>query len=237
MCGRIDQNETAQFYALVFGWSDAVYDSQSGPRYNVSPRTFRPLMHIQDGARRVDDVYWSYRPAWARNVPAPTPGKPARRPIPVAVNAQASKLTGSYWSRLLKGGRAVIGASGWYEWTGMKGDKQPWHIHRQDRAPMFMLCLANFGPAEERPEESGFVIVTGASDGGMIDVHDRRPVVVSAADAALWLDPDLPPATAAELARTAMLNIEEFEWYQVSRAVNPAGSDGPELVVPLESVQ
>jgi hypothetical protein len=31
MCGRIDQNETAQFYAHVFGWSDAVYDSQSGP--------------------------------------------------------------------------------------------------------------------------------------------------------------------------------------------------------------
>jgi putative SOS response-associated peptidase YedK len=72
---------------------------------------------------------------------------PARRSISVTVNAQVSKLTGSYWTRLLKGDRAVIGASGWYEWTGVKGDKQPWHIHRHDRAPMFILCLANFGQA------------------------------------------------------------------------------------------
>jgi hypothetical protein len=25
-------------------------------------------------------------------------------------------------------------------------DKQPWHIHRQDLAPI-LLCLANFGPS------------------------------------------------------------------------------------------
>lgn len=55
MCGRIDQNQTARFYASTFGWADAVYDSQSEPHYNVSPGTFRPVMHIEQGERRVDD--------------------------------------------------------------------------------------------------------------------------------------------------------------------------------------
>jgi putative SOS response-associated peptidase YedK len=37
---------------------------------------------------------------------------------------------------------------------------------------------------------AGFSIITADAAGGMVDVHDRRPVVFSAEDAALWLNPD-----------------------------------------------
>ena len=56
MCGRIDQSQTARYYASVMGWLDAVYDSESEPAYNVPPGTYRPVLHLQDGERRVDDV-------------------------------------------------------------------------------------------------------------------------------------------------------------------------------------
>jgi putative SOS response-associated peptidase YedK len=221
MCGRFDQSQTARYYASVFGWADAVYDSQAEPRYNVSPGTYRPLMHIQDGERRVDDVFWSYRASWAD-------GK-----VPICVNARLEKLTNRYWARLLKNGRAVVAAEGWYEWTGEKGSKQPWHIHRKDREPIYMLALANFGTYTEHRAEAGFVIVTDDSAAGMLDVHDRRPVVLSAADAALWLDPALSPAQAVELARATALGPDDFEWFKVSSEVNRAGTDGPQLVVPM----
>ena len=221
MCGRFDQSQTARFYANVFGWTDAVFDSESTPAYNVPPGTYRPVMHVQDGARRIDDVFWSYRAKWAE-------GK-----LPISINARLDKLGNRYWSRLLKNGRAIVPADGWYEWTGEKGKKQPWHIHRKDRAPLFMLALANFGEFVENRAEAGFVLVTDDATEGMLDIHDRRPVVLDAADAALWLDPDISPEQALELARQAALPPQAFEWLKVTLDVNRANADSPKMALPM----
>jgi putative SOS response-associated peptidase YedK len=222
MCGRFDQSQTARYYASVFGWTDAVYDSAASPAYNVSPGTYRPLMHIEHGQPRVDDVFWSYRAKWAE-------GK-----VPICINARLEKLTNRYWRSLLKHGRAVVPAEGWYEWTGEKGKKQPWHIHRKDGAPLFMLALANFGTFTENRAEAGFVLVTDDAQAGMLDIHDRKPVVLSAEDARLWLDPALSPEQALELARRSGLPPDAFAWHKVSNAMNRAGTEGPLVALPLE---
>jgi len=220
MCGRFDQSQTARDYANAFGWTDAVFDSESVPAYNVAPGTYRPVMHIQDGERRVDDVFWSYQARWAKDK------------VPVCINARMEKLNNRYWRALMKSGRGVVAADGWYEWTGEKGHKQPWHIHRKDRAPLYMLALANFGAFTENRVEAGFVLITDDASGGMLDIHDRRPVVLDAEDAALWLDPALTPDEAAELARRAALPPEAFEWHKVSTEVNK-GKDGPQIALPI----
>jgi putative SOS response-associated peptidase YedK len=221
MCGRFDQSQTARYYASVFGWLDAVYDSEAPPAYNVSPGTYRPLMHIEHGQPRVDDVFWSYRAKWAD-------GK-----VPICINARLEKLTNRYWRSLFKHGRAVVPAEGWYEWTGEKGKKQPWHIHRKDGSPLFMLALANFGPFSENRAEAGFVLVTDDAEAGMLDIHDRKPVVLSAEDAMLWLDPALSPEQALELARHTALPSDAFAWHKVSSAMNRAGTEGPQVALPL----
>jgi putative SOS response-associated peptidase YedK len=68
----------------------------------------------------------------------------------------------------------------------------------------------------------------------MLDIHDRRPVVLDAEAAKLWLDPDLPPEQAIELARHAAMPADAFDWYKVSTAVNRAGADGPGITMPLD---
>ncbi len=221
MCGRFDQSQTARYYASVFGWADALYDSSAAPAYNAAPGTYRPVLHIQDGERRVDDVFWSYRARWAE-------GK-----VPICINARLEKLANRYWRGLLKSGRAVVPAEGWYEWTGEKGKKQPWHIHRKDGKPVFMLALANFGGFQENRAEAGFVLVTDDADQGMLDIHDRRPVVLEAQDAALWLDPSISPEQALELARRSALPSDAFAWHKVTTALNRAGNDGPQIALPL----
>jgi putative SOS response-associated peptidase YedK len=143
------------------------------------------------------------------------------------------KLTNRYWRGLLKNGRAVVAADGWYEWTGEKGHKQPWHIHRKDRSPLFMLALANFGTFESNRAEAGFVLVTDDAAAGMLDIHDRKPVVLNAEDAKLWLDPTLSPEQAIELARNTALPSEAFEWHKVSSVMNKAGAEGPQIALPL----
>jgi putative SOS response-associated peptidase YedK len=229
MCGRLDQNDISRILAN-FDWVDEVLNrSEAAARWNVPPGTYRPVLHVEDGKLVADDVFWSYRPAWAA---AATPAPPKKQ-IPIAVNAKVEKLLGAYWKPLMRAGRGIVCANGWYEWTGAKGNKQPWHIHRKDGEPLFLLALANFGPFVQNREEAGFVLVTADSLGGMVDVHDRRPVAVSEEDARRWLDPTVTPEEAEHIARTAMLDVAHFTWFPVTRALN-AGTDGPEVATRID---
>jgi putative SOS response-associated peptidase YedK len=58
--------------------------------------------------------------------------------------------------------------------------------------------------------------------------------VLDARDAELWLDPALPPEQALQLARASALPSEAFEWHKVSPEMNRAGTDGPQITLPIE---
>lgn len=227
MCGRFDQSQAAEKYLHALHWptpidAGAIHTAAS-PRFNVAPGMVRPVLHVVDEGRlQIDDVHWGYRAAWAEEK------------LPVTINTRLEKIGGRYWSHLLKRGRAIVAADGWYEWTGVKGDKQPWHIHRNDGEPVWMAALANFGAkASDHPENAGFTIVTADATGGMLDVHDRRPVVLGTEDVALWLDPDLPGEAAEQLARMRALPADAFAWHPVDRKLGNVRNDGPELIRPV----
>ncbi|MDB5777633.1 MAG: hypothetical protein JWP38_3766 [Herbaspirillum sp.] len=224
MCGRYDQSHTKMEYAMAMGWPAQMVrgDSRAQPLHNVSPGTYRPVIHLVDGEPAVDDLHWGYRPTWAS-------GR-----VPIAINARLDKLAGGYWRRLLAGGRCIVAAEGWYEWTGEKGSKLPWHIHLKTHEPILMAAIANFGPFKEHKAEAGFAIVTADSVGGMRDVHDRRPIVLRREDAITWISRDLSPDEATHLLRTAARPIEDFEWHRVSTAINKAGAEAPDLTEPIE---
>lgn len=226
MCGRLDQNQTAANHVGALGWMDALNESMALPGFNITPGTYRPVLHIANGQRRIDDLHWGYRSSWG-----------ASNGLAIATCARLEKIRNGYWGRLLASGRGIVIADGWYEWTGPKTRRLPWHIHRRDRAPLFIAVLANFGAFREHPAEAGFALVTFDSEGGMIDVHDRRPVVLDASDAQRWLDPSLSPAQAEQLLHHAALGADRFEWFRVGAEVNRPGSDGPQLANPLPGIQ
>ncbi|ROM89388.1 hypothetical protein BK673_30260 [Pseudomonas fluorescens] len=49
--------------------------------------------------------------------------------------------------------------------------------------------------------KDGFVIITAASDQGMVDIHDRKPLVLSTKNAREWIDPETSVLRAEEFAR------------------------------------
>ncbi|MCJ0878006.1 SOS response-associated peptidase family protein, partial [Pseudomonas sp. JI-2] len=98
--------------------------------------------------------------------------------------------------------------------------------------PMFFAALGRFqrGGSLEPRDGDGFVVITSSSDAGMLDVHDRRPLVLSPEYAAHWMAPDLPAREAEQLALKHGSCVEEFEWRPVAKAVGNVRSEGPELI-------
>jgi putative SOS response-associated peptidase YedK len=227
MCGRLTQIRRSNEYAASFEpeLRVVIHDDSNAPSWNVAPRTRPLLMHRFDHDElHVERVHWGYRPSWA-----------ADRGIPLAINARIEKAaTGAFFRALWKSGRAIIPADGWYEWTGEPRHKQPWYIHQKTGEPMFLAAITSHRPGKEEHEGTGFVIVTAAADGGMVDVHDRQPVVFAAADAALWMDNGISAEQAERLARAMSLPPESFEWHAVGKDVNKVGNNHPGLIEPVE---
>ena len=73
----------------------------------------------------------------------------------------------------------------------------------------------------------GFVIDTDASDAGMLDIHERRPLLLMAEEAKEWLDPETTYEDANHLANTVAKQVEAFRWFRVSKGVNRADNNEP----------
>lgn len=227
MCGRFAQYRIAWEYLAPIGL-DVPLRSGVNPepigRYNVPPRSSVALIHQDDDGLRFEPVPWGYAPWWIQ-------GK--RQP---AINARVeTAATSKFFRDIWSTGRCIVPADGWYEWVADPNDpktKQPFYIRRKDRQPMYFATIGQFercGGLETRAGD-GFVVITADSDAGMLDIHDRRPVVLSAECTAHWLDPELPPKEAEEIAREHAEPVEAFEWYPVRREVGNVRNEGAQLI-------
>lgn len=85
-------------------------------------------------------------------------------------------------------------------------------------------------PFERGDEAEGFLIVTAAADQGLIDIHDRRPLVLVPEAAREWIRQDIGGKEASELAADGSVSADNFIWHPVSRAVGKVKNQGPELI-------
>ena len=99
---------------------------------------------------------------------------------------------------------------------------------------MFFGALAQVHPGLDPQDGDGFVIITAASDQGMVDIHDRKPLVLTPEHAREWLDPNLTPARAEEIARTCCQPTDDFGWYTVNKAVGNPRNQGASLILPSD---
>lgn len=222
MCGRFTQHYTwEQIHAFlsVFG-----PPRNLRPRYNIAPTTSVDVVRQGEQGRELVQMRWGLVPYfWKKSI----------KEVPATFNARAESVAEKPMFRAaFRKRRCIIPASGFFEWTGEKGDKQPHLFTAGDGAPI----LAFAGLWEKwRNSENGdevlscTVIVSGAS-AWMTPFHDRMPVLLHGAAIEAWLDgtmgmEDLQPA--AEDALRA---------WPVSRRLNKAGAgdDDPEIVAPLK---
>jgi putative SOS response-associated peptidase YedK len=85
-------------------------------------------------------------------------------------------------------------------------------------------------PFEHGDEAEGFLIVTSAADKGLVDIHDRHPLVLSPEAAREWMRQDVGGKGAEEIAADGSVLADKFIWHAVSRAVGNVRNQGAYLV-------
>lgn len=117
--------------------------------------------------------------------------------------------------------------------SGKEGDKkQPYFIYRADGQPVFLAAIGST-PFERGDEAEGFLIVTAAADQGLVDIHDRRPLVLSPEAARKWMRQEIGGKEASEIATSGCVPANQFTWHPVSRAVGNVKNQGAELIQPI----
>ncbi|WP_296250868.1 SOS response-associated peptidase [Pseudomonas sp. UBA4194] len=229
MCGRYSMYEPMEVYLRELAPRQQVIsyvDPQPAERYNIAPTQPAAVLRGTDAGLRIDAVKWGWAPFWAQG----------KRPAPI--NARVETVaTGRFFKQLWPNGRVLVPANGWYEWVKDPANpklKQPWFIRLKGDKPMFFAALAQVTPGLEPHDGDGFVIITDASNEGMVDIHDRRPVVLAPEQAQEWLESDLPGERSSQIAQFEGRPVSDFEWYKVGRAVGNVRNQGAELIEPVD---
>lgn len=132
---------------------------------------------------------------------------------------------------MIGAGRILVPADDWYEWAKQDdGSKQPYYIYVD--GPLYFAALSAWEPGAELDAAHGFAIVTNDAKGGMVDVHDRRPVDLPPEVAQRWVDPAYPTVDARALLSQG-LPESAFTWHPVRQEVGNNKYQMPDAIDPV----
>lgn len=232
MCGRYSIYEDMDHYLRQLELELVVingYDHERINRYNVAPSTRVELIRPVPGGLSVDRVKWGWSPPWAKG----------KRPEPI--NARAETVaSGNFFKALWPNGRALAPANGWYEWVPDPADtrrKQPYYITAANGEALFFAALAEVHAGLEEDARDGFVVVTAAADQGLLDIHDRKPLVLDAQTAREWIADGTTPARLEQIVRSGCRLAADFRWYKVGKEVGNVRNDGAGLIQGVAEVR
>jgi putative SOS response-associated peptidase YedK len=226
MCGRFTQQRPSAELAALFGAEDLA--ETPGERYNLAPQQMGLVVVERDDLRRAIVPYrWGLIPSWAKDA------RIGNR----LINARAESVaTTPAFRASFQKRRCIVPADGFYEWERMTPEiRQPNLIHRADGEPMAFAGLWSIwrDPTQREGELlRTFSIITTTANATLEPIHDRMPAILPASAWAAWLAP--APADPGELLALLRPAPDDLlERYPVSKRVNNARNEGPDLVVPL----
>jgi putative SOS response-associated peptidase YedK len=220
MCGRIVQKSGPLDYVeRIFTNLGQIFADPTGPRFNIPPGT-RPLaLHrLAEGAEAMARLPWGYK-------------RPDSKHFMSNAKLETILKNGWPWRFLIGAGRILVPADGWYEWPVQPdGNKQPYYIHGE--GPLYFAALTAWEPGAELDAAHGFAIVTNDTQGGMVDIHARRPVALPPDVARRWIDPSCPTPDARALLSEGVPE-DAFTWHPVRQEVGNSKYQLPDAIEPI----
>jgi putative SOS response-associated peptidase YedK len=114
--------------------------------------------------------------------------------VPARFNARAEAVAAKPMFRTaFKERRCIVPASGFFEWTGEKGAKQP-HLFTAADGSLLLALRRPLGPLERSPHRRMGSLLHNHRSGAPVWIepsHDRMPVLPEMTDFDGWLDGSL----------------------------------------------
>lgn len=221
MCGRFAITLPSDAMAQLFE-AQPDNDLPGVPNYNVCPTNqIHVVMGGAEQPRRLTSMRWGFLPKWYKK---PNDG-------PLLINARAETIAEKPAFRdAARARRALIVASGFYEWTKTpEGERDPWYITPTRGKVLAMAAVwQDWTEPEGHKIRSCAIVTTGANE-TMARIHHRMPVILSPEDWPLWLGE--AGHGAARLMQAAP--DDALTTHRVDRAVNSNRARGAELILPL----
>ena len=224
MCGRfgltVDERRLAGEFSEL---NPAITMPCVTPRYNIAPSQEVLVVRSPGGEAEADLVRWGI------SLPRTAAGRSRE-----LINVRAERAVGGgLFTELLDRSRVLVPASWFYEWRGRGSRRRPVLIEPRDGGLLvFAGLLGRWTDRAGGEAVPAVTILTTEPNALLADIHDRMPVVLPRAAWARWLDPRAGAADVGDL-----LGPCGDEWLTVrpvSRLVNDANREGPELAAEVE---
>ena len=148
-------------------------------RFNIAPTQQAPVVRVGgEGEREIAMPRWGLVPPWAKDIKAGTR----------MINARSEGIDEKPAFRAaVQKRRCIVPATGFFEWHGVAGRKQPFAITLPG-APLFAFAglWESWRPRGGEPVET-FTIVTTEANEPVAKIHDRMPVILPMEAVDTWL--------------------------------------------------
>ncbi|MDQ3027973.1 MAG: SOS response-associated peptidase [Pseudomonadota bacterium] len=211
MCSRYFLDADGNIIAYTF--QVPVHD-RIRKRFNIAPTQEAPVIRAgAGGAREVAMLRWGLVPFWAKDLKVGTK----------MINARSEGVeTKPSFRAAVRERRCVVPATGFFEWQGEPGRKQPFAITLPGQSLIAFAGLwERWKPAEGEPLET-FTIVTTDANEAIARIHDRMPVILPMDAIDTWLT--APPDEARALLKPYAGPVE---LRMVNKYVSNVNNEGP----------
>ncbi len=220
MCSRYSLTAPPEAVRAYFATRNGL---EFPPRYNIAPT--QPVLIVRNtpaGTREQHLVRWGLIPSWVKDP----------REFTTLINARSETAAEKPSFRgSLRHRRCLVPATGFYEWTGKPGAKQP-HLFRPRNGGLMALAgLAEHWVGADGSELETMAILTTSANAVMDPFHDRMPVIIAPGDFDLWLDCTTGTSKFAE-SLLAPPPDDLLDVIDVNPRLNNPRNEGPDLHQP-----
>lgn len=166
---------------MKYHYKLAVEPDSNFESYNIRPTNMSPVVYEEDGKPKLEEMKWGLIPSWWKEDP-----KISYK----LFNARDDKVFTSGMWRAIYRKRALIPASGYFEWTKPpKGEPKQKYYYTVKRSPIFSFAgfYDVWKDAGDR-EWKTFTIITTEPNKEASKVHNRMPVILHKKDESGWID-------------------------------------------------
>jgi putative SOS response-associated peptidase YedK len=168
-------------------------------------------------------LHWGLIPSWAKD-----PAIGSR-----LINARAETVGEKpAFRNAFRKRRCLIPCDGFYEWRRSGRVREPFLFRLDDESNFAIAGLWESWKDPDGNRLDSFTILTCAANETLAPIHDRMPVILPDAVHAFWLDVETPDHALAAL--LVPFPAERITATPLTRAVNSARAEGPELWTPAK---